>query len=812
MDTLLSLMVIAVIPVFVSVPLYFLLRQDRFKKISEAKKQIAIGIIFGIIAIIGTEFGVPYKNEAIINARDAAPLCAALIFGGPAGIIAGLIGGIERWFSVYWSGGYYTRVACSISTFLTGFNAAVLKKYVFDDKLPDLSQTLIIGIVAEVLHMIMIFVTNMNDVVTAFEYVRICTAPMVLVNALSVALAVFTIQTIDKDYTFDSKVRYATISAQLQRNIVTLVFLGFIISSLFITYLQNSISMNSTHKVLEQNIQDVINDTEEQCDQEFLNDTVLISANIGPNSEYTLEELREMYCVEDIYIINRYGVITDSTDSESINYNMISNEKSKQIMYLRDRNIGHLFIEGSGKTDVVGDKYPLYCALRNGDGILLTAVMEQQIEEMAAKKFAQTVTNRHVGEGGHILILDKFGDVVSTSISLETNQTGKQNIEIDTVNNTEEYTVYKMKVFGNDYYYMFANYKGFVVFANLPVEEAHFSRDISTYLNIFTEVIIFGYLFAMIYLSIKNLVVNNIVKIDKSLGEITGGNLNVKVDVRDNEEFSSLSDGINSTVDTLKRLIAEANERIDSELRYAREIQFSALPNIFPPYPNRSEFDIYALMKPAREVGGDFYDFYLLRKRILVFLVADVSGKGIPASLFMMRAKTTLKTYAESGMPVDEILTKTNEHLFEGNEAGMFVTAWMGILNLETGELLFGNAGHNKPLIRRKNGRFEYLKELPGLVLAGFENVTFEQQHLKLEPGDEIFLYTDGVVEATNTEKKLYGDDRLLECINRHRDEDAETMCKSIEEEVEEFYKGAPQFDDITELSFKFKEYFVDTD
>lgn len=329
----------------------------------------------------------------------------------------------------------------------------------------------------------------------------------------------------------------------------------------------------------------------------------------------------------------------------------------------------------------------------------------------------------------------------------------------------------------------------------------------SIYLNVLLQIEVFGALFVAIYLIIKNVIVKNIHKINDSLTLITDGNLNTVVNVRNTEEFSLLSDGINTTVDALKRYIAEANERIDSELRYAKEIQFSVLPSMFPAFPDRDEFDIYAMMDPAREVGGDFYDFYMIDEETLVFLVADVAGKGIPASLFMMRSKSIIKTFAENKINVADIFTNANFELCDGNDAGMFVTSWMGFLNLRTGELKYANAGHNRPLLRRKDGSFEYLDGPPGFVLAGLEGIAFKEQRTILEPGDEIFLYTDGVVEATNVDKQLYGDDRLKECINTLIGEDAMTICKKVKEDVEKFYEGAPQFDDITELSLQYKHH-----
>ena len=276
----------------------------------------------------------------------------------------------------------------------------------------------------------------------------------------------------------------------------------------------------------------------------------------------------------------------------------------------------------------------------------------------------------------------------------------------------------------------------------------------------------------------------------------------MKVDVRSNEEFASLSDDINSTVSTLKRYIAEAAARIDKELEYAKQIQLSALPTNFP---DGDDYSIYAQMIAAKEVGGDFYDFYKLSDTTVAFLAADVSGKGIPAAMFMMTAKTIIKDLAESGMAVNDIFTKANEKLCENNEADMFVTAWMGILDLQTGNMKCANAGHNPPLLKRADGSFECLKTRAGFVLAGMEGVRYRVSEMTLNPGDRLFLYTDGVPEATNVENQLYGEDRLLAFMNQNATVQATELLPALKANIDEFVGEAPQFDDITMLMFDYK-------
>jgi sigma-B regulation protein RsbU (phosphoserine phosphatase) len=353
-----------------------------------------------------------------------------------------------------------------------------------------------------------------------------------------------------------------------------------------------------------------------------------------------------------------------------------------------------------------------------------------------------------------------------------------------------------------EYMYVFKFVEGYCLIAAMPVAEAMFMRDASMLTSVFMQVLIFSTLFVFIYILIKRVIINNLKRINDTLAQITDGDLSVTVDVRSNAEFASLSDDINSTVATLKRYIAEAAARIDKELEYAKQIQLSALPTNFP---TGEDYSIYAQMIAAKEVGGDFYDFYKLNDTTVAFLAADVSGKGIPAAMFMMTAKTIIKDLAESGMAVNDIFTKANEKLCENNESGMFVTAWMGILDITTGQVKFANAGHNPPLLKRANGIFEYLKTRPGFVLAGMDGVRYRVGEITLNPGDRLFLYTDGVPEATNENNKLYGEDRLLSFMNQNASMEATKLLPALKANIDEFVGEAPQFDDITMLMFDYK-------
>ena len=373
-------------------------------------------------------------------------------------------------------------------------------------------------------------------------------------------------------------------------------------------------------------------------------------------------------------------------------------------------------------------------------------------------------------------------------------------VRIDTAA-MEQGEVFTADVYGESCYCMYKIQEGYTIVAVMPQSEAALSRNVAVSVTTAMQIVVFAALFVMIYMLVKKLVVNNILKINSSLTAITSGKLDTVVDVRSHEEFAVLSDDINSTVDTLKRYISDAEARIDAELAFAKAIQHSALPSVFPPFPNRKEFEVWASMDTAKEVGGDFYDFYFVDEEHLAFLIADVSGKGIPAAMFMMTAKTLLKSYAESGMSVSEVLTQANNKLCEANEAGMFVTVWMGFLNTKTGEVTYANTGHNPPMIRRADGSVEYVKSRPGLVLAGMEGIRYRANTIQLSGGDVLYLYTDGVTEAANAENEFYGESRLLAALEREGSADVCALCRGVKADVDAFVGEAPQFDDITMLA-----------
>ncbi len=257
----------------------------------------------------------------------------------------------------------------------------------------------------------------------------------------------------------------------------------------------------------------------------------------------------------------------------------------------------------------------------------------------------------------------------------------------------------------------------------------------------------------------------------------------------------------------LKNVTAE-KERINAELNIAKKIQADMLPRKFPAFPDRNEFDVYAMNVPAKQVGGDFYDFFLIDENHLAIVIADVSGKGVPAALFMVIAKTLIKNHAQLGKSPAEVFTTVNNQLYEGNDENMFVTAWMGILEIKTGKFTYVNAGHNPPMLKHAGKGYDWLKSKAGFVLAGMENINYHQNEINLEPGDRVYLYTDGVTEAVNHDNELFGDSRLLKVMNNKKDSNLTELLSYVKEEIDIFAGNKEQFDDITMLAIEYKNKY----
>lgn len=302
--------------------------------------------------------------------------------------------------------------------------------------------------------------------------------------------------------------------------------------------------------------------------------------------------------------------------------------------------------------------------------------------------------------------------------------------------------------------------------------------------------------------------IDHLADVAKQMGQ---GNLDVKAELHRNDELALLGDTLNKMSDDLKLYIKDMTltlkeeEKNKTELNLAREIQASMLPSHFPAFPEKDSFDLYASMCPAKEVGGDFYDFFLIDDDHMALVCADVSGKGVPAAIYMAITKTLIKNQALQDSSPASILTKVNSILCEDNGGDMFVTVWFAIVDIHTGHMSYCNAGHENPFICRKDGKFEIFKDKHCFVLGGMDMVRYREYEMDLGPGDMIFIYTDGVAEAHNAQSELFGMERAVDVLNSREDAkgNPKKLIENLHVAIDEYAGETPQFDDITMLCYK---------
>lgn len=794
------------IPVILAVAFYLLQHTTSFGSIKPWIQNVLIGVAFGIVAMYGTAFGVDVGGAAA-NARDAAPLCAGLFFSGPAGLIAGLIGGVYRWIAAEAFGvGVYTKVACSVSTAIAGVYAAAIRELVFEKRNPKWYTAFLIGVIIESFHMLMVFLTHIGDTGQALEIIKIVTFPMILVNAFAIGFTAGILEVLNRVKMHHDGEHYIkekpTISERIQLVLLIIVVLSFLLTSSLSYLIQTEQTQKNVGNLLRTDIQDMVDDISDITDGKMIDIAVAVAKEYNSGTERPIDEIAKWYGLTEIHVVGSDGFIKASTNGPYEGYNMKNSGITGVFMELCNSNSSMVkdYVPHSD-DDTVRRKYA--GASTNNGGFVLVGVNDAQLQDKISSNISSFAKNRHIGNTGSLLIVDSQNRILScpeeSFIGRNLMTTG-----LWIWDNFEPGVTYKSEVFGQEVFAMFQKEDGYKVIGIYPVSEAMTPRDINIYMNAFCQILVFAFLFAAVFFGINTVVVKRVKKINASLEKITAGNLDEVVDVNDSQELATLSGEINTTVDRLKEYIAEAAARIDQELEFAKNIQLSALPSRFPAFPDVHEFDIYASMDAAKEVGGDFYDFYIPENDKLAFLIADVSGKGIPAAMFMMQAKTMINGFISAGFSVNDTFEVANTKLCNNNDAEMFVTAWQGILDINTGHIDFANAGHNPPLVYRDKEGWSYLRSKVGFVLAGMEGIKYKLQSLDLNPGDKIFLYTDGIVEAQNISNELYGEERLLNYLNEHTTDSPKATIKGVKASVDEFAGEADQFDDMTMLLIEF--------
>ena len=796
------------LPVLACVVLSLLRQHTSVAGLPEMSWQVVVGVVFGAIAIYGTEMGIPV-NGAMMNVRDAAPLAAGLFFGGPAGIIAGVIGGVERWFAVMWGVGEFTRVACSLGTIFAGVYAALLRKYLFSRHITNMGMSFATGVVVEVLHLMLAIVTNPDQVTRAFEIVQVCAIPMTACVGISTMLCSFAV-TLANRKPIITPAPERNIARKLHTRMLIGVIAAFLVTVGFTLALQTTLSRTETAELLRLNIEDVEQDIRDASDENLLSLTHRAAANLPVASDASSKEcvrLAEELDVAEINVVNGKGIITASTNPDFVGFDMASGKQSSAFLGLLPDGGQTEVVQSYQPTTYDANLYRKYAGVAVKGGFVQVGYDASSFLEDLSTQVQSAVKNRHVGQTGALVVVDEAGTVISTRDDID----GEADAQFISDAKMEDDSGLFTTVFaGEECFAASREVEGYRVIAMQPVAEANSSRDTSVLIISFMEVLVFAALFLVIYLSTKSLVVNSIRKMNKQLGEITAGDLSVEVDVRDTSEFSSLSDDINMTVGALKASIAT----VQADLDMAAEIQTNVLPTITHVITGRTEFELFASMEPAKEVGGDFYDFFMVDEDHLALVVADVSGKGVPAALFMMLSKTVIKMESIMGLDPASTLQRANADLSEKNDDDMFTTAWIGIFEISTGTLTYADAGHEK-LALYHDGVWELLPKQNGAVaLAVFgqddydelpEKYRFRNHTIAMRPGDAVFQYTDGVTEATNAEDELFGEERLLKTLNNAPTAAPGDLLPAVRKEIADFVQDASQFDDITMLGLLYK-------
>ena len=342
------------------------------------------------------------------------------------------------------------------------------------------------------------------------------------------------------------------------------------------------------------------------------------------------------------------------------------------------------------------------------------------------------------------------------------------------------------------------------------IPKSEMFKDVNRfYIYVILAMLLMGFIIpALLYYSLNRDIINPIDKLINIANKVGKGE-DIQIKIEKPEEFAQLASTYDKMTKDIKSITLE-RAKINSELSIAKVIQASSLPSIFPPYPDRKDFDIFASMEAAKEVGGDFYDFFFINENQFMFLIADVSGKGVPAALFMMTVKTMINNLSQIGYSPKKLIENINKKVCEINKQGFFVTMLACIVDVNTGKMSVINCGHNPPLIKRNNGRYEFLKLASNFPLGIFEDADFELFETTMNPGDLIYTYTDGITEAVNADDKIYGEDRLYDCINNIEADSPKDIAQNVKTSILQYTESVPQSDDITMLIFKYNGHQSD--
>lgn len=745
-----------IVPMVGTILAYLLNKKYKpFARLPKIVQYLILGTIFGGLSICGYYLGAPisfvnYLGETkfvTFGTTAFAPFISGLLFNWPVAVIAGAIGALFRGLIDL---NDVLSIAIVVAILVGTAFSIFLSKIVFRDEKPKWYHAALGCVFVECFNNVMIFTISTQTVLESYQIVRYVDVAVIVAEIISSILIFVFIGLID--HTLHN--HYGKhIYIKIQRGAFILTFIALV-----------ALAGGSYSLMLNRSGQDAITDLDSTLNGIYRDSLFIPKPNESTDSSTSTNSWEEE--------------IHDAMISSLVENRHIQTSGFALVVLLEEKTI---ILDGGTinlhKGTVVSCK----------KGAAKNAI---QAEEITYRTLAQEKCSLYVNNGESIdSLLEKYA---------------KPHLEDGTVQ-SEIFTLYfNHALEGNDKEYI-ANITKcdddcHAIICAITVEEVRLNAGIASRTIVYASADIFILLYVLLYIMIDRIVVSKIRQVNNSLAKIMDGDVNEHIEIKDSVEFDELTTDINLAVGALKNYGEEINRRIEGDLELARSIQYNAVPLIFP-YEN--DYEIYATMFTAKEVGGDFYDYLKLKNDRIMILIADVSGKGIPASLHMMRAKTLIKSLAHSIDRPEEILEQANNELCEQNKSGLFVTAWLGILNIKTGVLDYANAGHCLPIMRQNN-TWNYVKGNKNFVLGGFSGLKYKPNQVKLEPGDMVLLYTDGVTEATSHAKELYGEPRLLKLAQDMGSTNPEVLVNKICEQVNLFQKGVDQFDDITMLSVRY--------
>ncbi len=788
-------------PGIVSVLLCVLLYKTRLGKGKKWLWQSLYGLAYGTLAVLSIEFRASEATCPLIIGC-AIPSLASLLFEGPSGIIAGLIGAGYRLLAQCWGKGDLACYSGAFAFAFSGLFGYLLRRFVYDKKPPFWLSGLLPGLTIAVFENLLAFLFNMGNIDGTFDVLSPILLPSVLCNAFLVPVGLLGASLVCRNALLP-KVRLKKVGPLFQVILSGVSLFAFLLGGSVTYCVQVSIAENDAETILKTNKDDILTDTVENLNLRIFDNVSFAKSGLKlSSSKETLQGIASFYNFSEASILNGDGKIITSTDDSLLGYKLSDNRDTTT--WLQATAMSAIYISDFDPVSLHnGEKWKYSLSTLNEEGYLMVGYDEANYSSFSQDVLASSIANRHIGKTGGVVCYDQEGQVWFDYVELSQGKNKYALSDPSLIKKDLGSSVKNWTIGGASCHCLVDEAYGLFTVVFLPDSEIYYESSLSITALLLLETEIFALLYLLIYVLANRLVVKKVEGVNASLQEIASGNLLVKVDEKGTEEFESLSHNINATVDSLKGYIEEAKTRMEKDLELASLIQGSSLPSFFP---SNDSFALFAKMVPAKEVGGDFYDFYFLDKDNLVFLIADVSGKGIPGAMFMMRSKATIKGLAENGLPLDKVFEQANASLEKDNAAEMFVTAWMGKLNLKTGLLEYVNAGHNPPLIKRGNGEFEYIRTAPNFVLAGMEGTHYSLRRTTLKKGDVLFLYTDGVSEACNSKGEFYGEKRLRELLSADSASlTPSALIQKVACSLESFVGEAPASDDVTMLCVEFK-------